>query len=48
MGCQPRPHGLRLVRAVVVHDQVDILLARHRCINGFEELQELHAAVTGI
>jgi hypothetical protein len=36
------------VRAVVVHDQVDVLVARHRCINGFEELQEFHAAVTAL
>jgi hypothetical protein len=36
------------VRAVVVHDQVDVLFARHRCIDGFEELQEFHTAVTAL
>jgi hypothetical protein len=38
----------RLVRAVVIHDQVDVQVAWHRLIQGVQKLPELHRAVTPV
>lgn len=43
---KPSLYGRCLVRAVVVHDQMDLELLWHALIDGSQELQELVAAMT--
>ena len=43
---EPPPHARRLVRAVVVQDQMDVEVRRHLGIDRVEELQELLTPMT--
>ena len=45
---KPCAHLLCLVGAVVVHDQVNLLIRRHCSIDRFQELQELGAAMASL
>src|SRR6185436_6988397 len=45
MACKPSLHRRGLVRAVVIHDQMNIELRRHALIDGAQKLQEFAAAM---
>ncbi len=45
---KPRAHLFGLVRAVVVQDEVYILVLRYVCIDGVEQAQELRAAMPSL
>jgi len=48
MACKPGLDGRGLVRAVVVHHQVDVQIGRHAGFYGTQELEELVAAMAPV
>src|SRR5690606_71802 len=48
MTSKPALHRRRFVRAVIVHDQMDIEIGGHACVDRAQELEEFLAAVTPV